>query len=129
MSEWSELAQAVWKDDIVKAKELIANGANIEQLVERTDYDCVQRATALGWAVRSWCSPELISALVAAGARVDAPIYVDGQCETPLAHMQGMQKTLAEDDDDGTLRGFQEEFWGRAPTNEWFAAVERILRK
>lgn len=127
MSEWTELAKAVWADDKAKTMELVSNGADLEHIVERMDYDCEQAATALGWAVKSWCSPELVAALVEAGARMDSKIVVDGNQETLLEYVRHKKKPYTEGKDRADMAAFQKEFWGRAPTKDWFASVERIL--
>ena len=127
MSEWTELAKAVWDDDMSKTMELVANGADLEHIVQRTDYDCEQAATALGWAVNTWCSPALISALIAAGASVDTKISVEGMDEPLLQHLRTVKKTFTKGEDRDIMASFQKEFWGRAPTSRWFTDVERIL--
>ena len=122
------LVEAIWGDgDTAEVKKIIEKGAALEVRVDRSDYDIEQSCTALGWAVLTWCSPELIAALVAAGARRDAQIVVETTRETPLQFLRRMKGVFEEEGPDGALLGFQDEFWGRAPTAEWFQAVERIL--
>jgi hypothetical protein len=97
----------------------------LEQIIDRLDFDVERKCSALGWAIASWTSPKMISVLLAAGASADTRIYSDGECETLLEWIYGWKKSMAEDE---SYRDFQEEFWDRRPTDEWFATVERILR-
>ena len=124
---YTPLVKAVTDDDVAKEKELLASGASLEEVCECDFYDCLHSSTALGWAVRSWCSPELISVLVDAGANVKSSIKTDRKRESLLAHMNFMQKQFADPNGGDILRNYQREFWGRAPTAAWFADVERII--
>ncbi len=83
--------------------------------------------TALGWAVVSWSSPELISVLTAAGARVDTKLSIYERRRTPLEYVRFMKEQLADKEFGPGLREWQDEFWGRVPTAAWFNDVERIL--
>jgi len=123
----TELAEAASRDDIAKVKELIARVAALEEISERDFYDVIHRMTALGWAVISWSSPELISVLTAASARVDTELSINETRRTPLEHVRFMKEQLADKEDGPGLLGFQGEFWGRVPTAAWFNDVERIL--
>lgn len=98
----------------------------LEHKVTTVNYDCVSTATPLGWALRTWCSPELIAELLAAGARTDSQISTDSLHETLRAFLRRLTAALAKDTE-GILRDFQEEFYGRAPSDAWFVEVERML--
>ena len=124
---YTPLVKAVTDDDVAKVQELLASGASLEEVCECEFYDCVHSSTALGWAVRSWSSPELISVLVNAGANVKSSITTEGKRESPLAYLNLMQKQFADPDGGDVLYHYQLEFWGRAPTAAWFADVTRIL--
>jgi hypothetical protein len=138
--EITELVKAVWDipdDDKDKALKLIADGANTEQIVNSDFYDHKQAATALGWALMAWCSPELIRALIFEGnAYVTTTIAMDDEEGTP--HEETLPEWLrrwkeacfegpAEEREN--TAGFQVEYWGRGPTKDWFASVERILNE
>ena len=51
----------------------------------------------------------------------------DGDCEKLKAHLAHVHKRYKEDVA-GPWVGFQLEFWGRAPTAEWFAAMDAIFK-
>ena len=71
---------------------LVAAGADLERRVQRCDYDVEQSATALGWAVRTWCSPALIKALITAGASIKSRFVTNGSSKTLLQLVITYQK-------------------------------------
>jgi len=92
------------------------------------DASATSFATALGWAVVSWSSPELIKLLADSGAPLDTNVRVDsGDVEPLLAFLLRSEAAFNDPAASAAFLAHEQARWGRVPETRWFEEVKSLL--